>query len=619
LDKVVNVSHKHFDSFHEETKCNGAGEFELWVDFDKAYLLVASLDRHASRGQIVVVLSDKKLAPVEMSLEPATRVFGTLKNLDDSQPLPGKHLTLQQLDGDDYYKMPEEDRLPERSRKALQLVIVQHAKADAQGRFEFFAGKGRYTLYADGIPGGSGVYIADKHARIINSTIVLNRTLEQGGGIFVADQTDTSCVLYNTIVAGNRFIGSSTFPDDIGGKAVFHASSYNLIGDTATAGGLIDGTNHNIVGNSGQGTLPVGQVLVTTLEREVGRVPTHRPRPASQLIDAGGNQFAVGLDGQPLLNDARGVPRIRPAEAGRTAIVDIGAVEVQPPQLALRNEFSYTEDQPPVPLDPAALLQDLDSPNFNRGVLNVRSEEGDDVLTIGTGNQVTVVGSEVRFNGVVIGAQTGHGTDSLRIEFSEQATLPAVQAVLRSLQFSCSSDGTVGGSVHLLRVSLSDGDGGVSGVRTVRANVSSPSAAPVLSNIPASQSYTQEILMQLLGRRPAITDNSLTLDGGSLRVTATQNFNAATDRLFISSSAAHVEADGTVIVGQTSIGHVEASEGRLHVTFNASATLERVVTLMKSVRLRIMYPTTPDSRVFSVSVIDSEGLESNVVETTVHV
>jgi CSLREA domain-containing protein len=175
-------------------------------------------------------------------------------------------------------------------------------------------------------------------ATIVNVTITGNRSdaddLSPGDGGGIAQKSTNAITLINTIVAGNLKGTASPVADDIfvlGGSTIdTSASKNNLIGDAATSGGLTNGTNGNIVGNAGAGTININTVLQTTLAGNGGPTQTHLLVPGSPAINAGNNcvTLASGSGGclttAPLTTDQRGTgfPRI----VNTTA--DIGAVEV---------------------------------------------------------------------------------------------------------------------------------------------------------------------------------------------------------------------------------------------------------------------------------------------------
>lgn len=181
------------------------------------------------------------------------------------------------------------------------------------------------TTFSDNSATGAGGGIAVVAGDVIirNSTFTDNRG--NGGGIFANNATTT---LHNTIVAGN-FQGDGTTVNDVGGTFEA-ASSSNLIGDAATAGGLIHGTNGNIVGNAGSGTITTSTVLDASLTDNGGSTQTHALTTDSPAIDAGNNALALNADGNALTTDQRGsgFSRVLDGDIDGTATVDIGAFEV---------------------------------------------------------------------------------------------------------------------------------------------------------------------------------------------------------------------------------------------------------------------------------------------------
>lgn len=221
--------------------------------------------------------------------------------------------------------------------------------------------------------GGVSVENGAGDASIINSTISLNTSTTDGGGIFYY-QNETSLVLRNTTITGNRVTpdapgvqiggglyvqafpgggdplpvlhntivagntsGTATIADDdinsspAGISVVDAASSFNLIGDADTAGGLMDGEDGNIVGVGGVGTRPTAEILDTLLADNGGPTFTHALALDSVAIDAGSNAEALDEDGFPLTSDQRGtVSRVRDGDGNGIARVDIGAFEAPP-------------------------------------------------------------------------------------------------------------------------------------------------------------------------------------------------------------------------------------------------------------------------------------------------
>ncbi|MFC1596540.1 choice-of-anchor Q domain-containing protein [Planctomycetota bacterium] len=164
-----------------------------------------------------------------------------------------------------------------------------------------------------------------------NSTIVMNRAdadgngSETGGGIYNLNASSVA-LLNNTLLAGNLLgVAGSDSPNDLAGADVDLASSHNLIGDTATSGGLTDGANGNIVGDNG-GTIDIATVIDVNLTDNGGPTLTHALVAGGLAVDAGDNSLAVDANGNSLDTDQRGDGFAR--IYGGT--VDIGAFEDQP-------------------------------------------------------------------------------------------------------------------------------------------------------------------------------------------------------------------------------------------------------------------------------------------------
>ncbi|MCG6154300.1 choice-of-anchor Q domain-containing protein [Rubinisphaera margarita] len=137
---------------------------------------------------------------------------------------------------------------------------------------------------------------------VTNSTITGNHAIfdgtasDGGGGI---SNDGGAITLNNTIVAGN-FSGTQEAAHDIRGT-VEMSSSNNLIGTANASGGLVDGTNGNIVG------VKIHEVLDPVLRDNGGSTPTHALIPNSPAINRGNNALAVDENDDPLTSDQRGV------------------------------------------------------------------------------------------------------------------------------------------------------------------------------------------------------------------------------------------------------------------------------------------------------------------------
>ncbi|MBI9019264.1 MAG: tandem-95 repeat protein [Phycisphaerae bacterium] len=163
------------------------------------------------------------------------------------------------------------------------------------------------NLAGDG--GGIGLKNDGNVVTVAHSTITNNRSENTAGGGIDRDAADATSTLNIThsIVAGN-FEGNVE-PYDAGdiGFNIQAGSGYNLIGDTATAGALVNGVDGNIVGGNAdliQNTDAAGRVIFY-----LGAL--------SDAIDGGD----AGIAGEPTV-DIHGQDR-------KVDTIDIGALEMQ--------------------------------------------------------------------------------------------------------------------------------------------------------------------------------------------------------------------------------------------------------------------------------------------------
>lgn len=140
---------------------------------------------------------------------------------------------------------------------------------------------------------------------------------------------------------------------------------------------------------------------------------------------------------------------------------------------------SYTENDPATVIDNSLSVVDSDSSDFDGGVLTV------DFNGTGTINdrlaienqgfqpgQVGITGNQLYYSNTLIGSFTG-GTDGslpLSVTFNANASLQAVQAVMRSITYENVSDNPVP-TERTVRFAVTDGDGGISNTSTTMINV----------------------------------------------------------------------------------------------------------------------------------------------------
>jgi hypothetical protein len=187
---------------------------------------------------------------------------------------------------------------------------------------------------------------------------------------------------------------------------------------------------------------------------------------------------------------------------------------------------NYTENDAALLLDPAVVVFDRDSTDFDTGKLTVQitaNAQSTDRLAVrneGSGlGQIGVTGNSVTFGGVPIGTFTGGiGSTALVVTFNASSTPASVQQLLRNVTFANISE-TPAIAPRNVRVTLTDGDGGtfnpIPSNKTV--NVEAVNDAPVIAAAAATPPYRENAIPLVIAGGATLTDpDSANLDGGVL-------------------------------------------------------------------------------------------------------
>ncbi|MEL7472133.1 MAG: right-handed parallel beta-helix repeat-containing protein [Planctomycetota bacterium] len=198
----------------------------------------------------------------------------------------------------------------------------------ANGRFNASGGgvfsDGGLTISGSTISGntaslGGGLSLRgrDRVAGILASTIAFNTSTGLSGagvpGVWI-QEAQLTVVMTSSIVANN--VSNTGLVSDIVGPNLNATSSFNLIGDADSAGGLVNGANGNLVGVD---------PMLAALADNGGGTRTHALAAGSPAINAG---TPIALQG-PF--DQRGAPFVRTSGGG----TDIGSFERLPDVLVV--------------------------------------------------------------------------------------------------------------------------------------------------------------------------------------------------------------------------------------------------------------------------------------------
>ncbi len=170
-----------------------------------------------------------------------------------------------------------------------------------------------------------GIYVGNS-AVIVHSTITGNAAAnsQPAGGLFLTSEVELS----HNLIAGNT---NGHGLSDLSSLGATITANHNLVGDSATSGGLVDGTDGNLVGDGGSGALDLISLLDPVLRDNGGTTPTHKLIPGSSAVDGGDPAFDVNSFSPALVDDQRGpgFSRVLKGQLLSSAnLVDIGAYEL---------------------------------------------------------------------------------------------------------------------------------------------------------------------------------------------------------------------------------------------------------------------------------------------------
>lgn len=308
----------------------------------------------------------------------------------------------------------------------------------------------------------------------------------------------------------------------------------------------------------------------------------------------------------------------------RSFQVTVNPVNDAPTMTNLGGEITYRENVVIARICNSALVQDVDTPTFSKGSLQVSIASGGeapDRLWITPAKLMAVSGNQLVFNNVVAATFSG-GTNGqpLLINFNNRATLNRVQYVLRNICFVHDSDNP-SATDRMLSIQLADGAGGQA-LASKRVIVVPVNDRPVLTQIPVSSSYLLNGAPILIAPRAVVTDpDSPNLAGGQLSIRYTSGAEAS-NRLLLGGlysidAADNVLREGTVIGQRNAAGGVGLND--LIITFNSNATRAIVRDLLRSISFQTIGGVLKTTRILSISLSDGDGGTSEPLATRIEV
>ena len=204
-------------------------------------------------------------------------------------------------------------------------------------------------------------------------------------------------------------------------------------------------------------------------------------------------------------------------------MITVNPVNDAPVIATVPPDVTFVEGGMPQVIDRLGTVVDVDSPDFDGGVLTVsitQNARADDRLAVhnfGTEpGEVGVSGSNVTYGGTIVGTFSGgtSGSDPLIVTFNSDATQPAVQEVRANIQFYNIS-GTPSTLPRQITFELTDGDGGTAVPEAKIVYVQATNDTPVFDST-AITSATEDVAYSYAIAASDVDGDSLTISATTL-------------------------------------------------------------------------------------------------------
>ncbi len=133
--------------FNEFALSDQEGKFYIEVPGNSFCIIFAKTDDQAISPKHLVIRHNQPLEPVTVTLQPMTKVLGTLTDRN-GQPLTSEKLAFYQTDGKSgrYFEtLPVEQRL-QNEPDSTSIFDSYYTKTDEKGKYEILLGRGQYEL-----------------------------------------------------------------------------------------------------------------------------------------------------------------------------------------------------------------------------------------------------------------------------------------------------------------------------------------------------------------------------------------------------------------------------------------------------------------------------------------
>ncbi|UCJ06662.1 gliding motility-associated C-terminal domain-containing protein [Chitinophaga pendula] len=266
--------------------------------------------------------------------------------------------------------------------------------------------------------------------------------------------------------------------------------------------------------NKGAGNIHIirtsDNATIQTIDVSSGSVTTAGAAPATTWTIDPPSNLAYGV-GYSILFDPATFRLPAPSNIAFLGIDDIVTfnfttrTNTAPTVVNLNGDMvSYQENATATVLDAAnnATVTDGDSPDFIGGNVTVTittNKETGDKLAVGNIGLITISGSNINYNGNLIGTFTGDGSAApLVVSFTTvNATPAAATALLRAITFVHTTENPTA-NTRTITFTVNDGDGGTSTVASVSCAVTAVNDAPV-NTVPTGYIFNEDTQLTLTG------------------------------------------------------------------------------------------------------------------------
>lgn len=397
------------------------------------------------------------------------------------------------------------------------------------------------------LPGGQVTYVEGSLPTVLDTfaTVVDIDSPDLNGGILTAS-------LGATAKTGDRLGIRSTGQN---------AGQISVLGTTvrygATAIGTLAGGTNGVpltVTFNSSSSPAAAQALVRALTFVVaGTNPDTTPRVISVQItdgDGGASGVATKVVTVTQTNDA--------------PVLTLSTTTIPPDPTPL-SQVTYNANGMPVILDSLATVTDNDTAIFNGGRLTVALIAGAstrDRLNVATQGQIINASSNIFFAGVLVGRVTpGVSSAPLTVDFNSSASIEAVQAVIRSVNFQILGPNAIGGD-RTASFQITDGAGGSSLTQTRKIIVQINNQPPVNTVPTVDISALEDVPVAVTGL--SITDPDASLLPVQVTLSVQNGTITLNTSLFNGISSADVSGNGTNVVVIT------ADQDSINATFQSA-------------------------------------------------